>query len=179
MEVKARERSIFDFAQIEQNNGQKEMMHEATDAEIQLGKYYEEMYQQAENEQKNIEAMYLREPVFSGYYGGANQYPVISSTMFSLISPDALLGEGLTTSIGLGANAYKASKTWRTFANMAGKGMTFTKKAQMYRNHLKISNSIINLSTKFNNGYKNFEGARNIYEILTDKKLYEIKQKTN
>ena len=141
-----------------------EIVSEPTESEIQLGKYYEELHQQAENERKNLEAMYLREPVFSGYYGGANQYPVISSAMFSLISPDALIMEGVATTIETGANAYRIANSWSNVVKMTGKGMTFTKKGKMYRNSIRISNQMLRVSKSV----RNISGADGTFSILQD-----------
>jgi len=114
--------------------------------------------------------MYMREPVFSGYHGGANQYPVISGAMFSLVSPDVPIIEGVSALTKSGANFYKMSKTWQTFAKMTGKGMTFAKKSVLYRNHLRRSSNLLRLTTKTFNNVKNADA---VYTIYGFKNYYE------
>ncbi len=160
-----------DYGLFSRNNIQNQspvMIKQRTDADEILGNYYSYLYGQEMREREFQIGFYLHEPVMSGYYGGANQYPVISSALMGFGSPESLLFEGAASSIGMGANAYRASRSWRAITRLTGEGMTLTKKAEIYRNSIRTYNTML----KAQNAVLNVSGAYGTYSTLRSSYIY-------
>jgi len=112
--------------------------------------------------------MYLREPIFSGYYGGANQYPIISGAMFSLINPQAIVGEGVFTGTEILAKAYSTSKTYKSFLKLGGKGMTLKIRWDKYNKFKKNAGFLLKVPDKL----RNSAGIYSTYQIFDDSRKY-------
>ena len=75
-----------------------------------------------------IQRHQMLDPVMSGYFGGANQYPSLVEGMNFIAGPEAIA----MTAIRFGTKATLGMKTWDSYKKM--KGVTMTQKAQMWNN---------------------------------------------
>ncbi len=160
-----------DYGIFSGNNTQNQspvMLKQMTDDDVILSNYYSYLYEQEMREREFQIGFYLHEPVMSGYYGGANQYPVISSALMGFASPESLLFEGAASTIGMSANAYRASRSWNAITRLTGEGMTLTKKAEIYRNSIRTYNTML----KAQNAVLNVSGAYGTYSTFRNSYIY-------
>ncbi|HLT32870.1 MAG TPA: RHS repeat-associated core domain-containing protein [Aquaticitalea sp.] len=75
-----------------------------------------------------IQRHQMLDPVMSGYFGGANQYPSLVEGMNFIADPEAVA----MNAIRFGTKATLGMKTWDSYKKM--KGFTMTQKAQLWNN---------------------------------------------
>ncbi len=132
-----------------------EQLSTYTSTDKSLSNFYMKKYQNKLQEEKNVP---LSDPVFSGYFGGANQYPIIREALFASFSFEK---KGFTYGMDFLKNKLFRKTSWSEIKRL--KGLNIWEKSALYKESTRVYNRAMNSLNQVENAGNYFFKLRSYF----------------